>query len=263
MRYDGQYWHYIDKWLLALARTNHVEEGIRIAKSCFPFFFSSGDGSSSFIKGGIRWKLSVDGTPPPSLPPTYGPNDDTLNALIVFSILEKQNASGLKDNDGNCTNNTPLSFAKLSLQNEINLLQQSLSTYHPRVTNDPLGWGLEALFDQFVMNHPRTEQLRDLAPDALHPSHLSLPFRLYGALIGARAVSSTDGSGDLVSPHSLAKLMDLCVHHQLREMKKSFSSRKGSYEEEEHASINRVMLAMALLSPGVLKRREDDPMVRI
>lgn len=54
MHYDGQYWHYIDKWLFALARTNHIEDGIRIAKSCFPYFFSSGR-----YGGGIRWKLSV------------------------------------------------------------------------------------------------------------------------------------------------------------------------------------------------------------
>ena len=56
MEYDGQYFHYIDKWLLALARTNHVEEGIRISKSIFPYFFS--DSRYSEV-GGIRWKLSV------------------------------------------------------------------------------------------------------------------------------------------------------------------------------------------------------------
>ena len=54
MEYDGQYFHYIDKWLLALARTNHIDEGIRVAKGCFPYFFSSGRRG-----GGIRWKLSV------------------------------------------------------------------------------------------------------------------------------------------------------------------------------------------------------------
>ena len=56
MQYDGMYWHYVDKWLLALARTNHVEEGIRIAKSIFPYFFST---SSKYGGGGIRWKVSV------------------------------------------------------------------------------------------------------------------------------------------------------------------------------------------------------------
>ena len=56
MEYDGQYFHYIDKWLLALARTNHVEEGIRISKSIFPYFFS--DSRYSEV-GGIRWKLSI------------------------------------------------------------------------------------------------------------------------------------------------------------------------------------------------------------
>ena len=235
MHYDGMYWHYVDKWLLALARTNHVEEGIRIAKSIFPYFFSS-----SKYGGGIRWKLSVDASAPPALQDANA-NDDTLNALIVFSMLNsKRNQS-----------------TKMNLNDEIASLQTSLRNYRPRVTDDPLGFGLECLFDQFVMGHPRTEQLRKVAPGALHPSHLSLPFRLYGALIGALVVPSS-AVGNKVSPEYLQQLTELCVKYQLDEIKKE----SGRYEEE-HSSINRTMLAMALLSPGVLKRRDSDPLVKL
>ena len=41
MRYDGQHWHYIDKWLWALQRAGRGEEAIAIAQTCFPYFFDS------------------------------------------------------------------------------------------------------------------------------------------------------------------------------------------------------------------------------
>ena len=144
----------------------------------------------------------------------------------------------------------------IDLNDEIGKLQTSLHHYRPRVTNDPLGFGLECLFDQYVMGHPRTEPLRKMAPGALHPSHLSLPFRLYGALIGALVVPSS-AIGNKLSPEYLQQLVEVCVNYQFDEVQKE----SGRYEEE-HSSINRTMLAMALLSPGVLKRRDSDPLVQ-
>jgi len=227
MRYDGQYWHYLDKWLLALSRAGRSDEGIRMAKSVFPHFFDAGprgDGS----RGGIRWKLSVDATPPPSLPSAYA-NDDTLVALIVFSILEAHRTNEQEP----------------SLQSEIEMLKASLHKYRPRVTDDPLGWGLEAIYDQFLQGQPRQQALASLAPSALHQSHLSLPFRLYGALMGARiaGVASTA----VVDP-----LIQLSLDHEAKAMKRG---------HEEHSTINRVMLAMVLLCPGRLKRLPGDPII--
>jgi hypothetical protein len=240
MRYDGQYFHYIDKWLFALARTNHIEDGLRIAKSIFPYFFQK-----THHGGGIRWKLSINASPPHALPPIHGPNDDTLNALIVFSLLESHRLRNKECMPG------------LSLQHEIQLLQDSLQDYHPHVTDDPLGWGLEAMYDQFVEGHPRTQQLRHLASDALSPSHISLPFRLYGAVIGA-----TVSSERLVSDHELEKVKEFCIQYQFREVGKSGSGR-GTYREE-FAEINRVMLAMALLGrESSFSRKKDDPLVQL
>jgi len=264
MNCDGQYWHYIDKWLFVLARTGHAEEGVRIAKSCFPYFFSS----SKYGGGGIRWKLSVDASPPPSLPPVYGPNDDTLNALIVFSMLEKQNQSIDDKSDDES--------AELNLRDEIALLQNSLRNYKPQVTSDPLGWGLEVLFDQFIQGHPRMGRLRKLAPEVLDSVHLSLPFRLYGSLIGALVVPSAaadgvvsvGGSGgkrstdEVAIPRHLRELLDYCTNYQFLEMRREESSDVSGYKED-HSSINRTMLAMALLAPGVLRRRGYDPLVHL
>ena len=114
------------------------------------------------------------------------------------------------------------------------------------------------------MGNPRLEQLRLLAPEVLRSTHLSLPFRLYGALIGALVVPSSalgldGGNGSKkVSSKYLQELLDVCVDYQFQEIKKEL---KGRYKEE-HSSINRTMLAMALLSPGALGKRDSDPPVQ-
>jgi hypothetical protein len=231
MSFDGMYWHYVDKWLLALARSGHADEGIRIAKSCFSYFFHPGDDGTG-RGGGIRWKLSVDASAPPSLERARA-SDDTLVALIVFSILEA----------GRTSKTTP------SLADEIRMLKASLKGYRPHVTDDPLGWGLEAMYDQFLEGHVRTRALASLQSSALDPSHLSLPFRLYGAMIGARI------AGEAVAPQrKIDKLIELSLQHEARAAAKGF---------EEHSSINRVMLAMCMLCPGALGKLPTDPTVRL
>jgi hypothetical protein len=230
MSFDGMYWHYVDKWLLALARSGHVDEGIRIAKSCFPYFFDPGDGTGR--GGGIRWKLSVDASAPPSLERARA-SDDTLVALIVFSILEA----------GRTLETTP------SLAKEMRMLSESLRGYRPRVTDDPLGWGLGAMYDQFIQGNPRQQALASLHSSALDPSHLSLPFRLYGAVIGARI------AGEAVAPPGkVDKLIQISLAHEAR------AAARGL---EEHSSINRVMLAMCLLCPGALGKLPTDPTVQL
>lgn len=67
----------------------------------------------------------------------------------------------------------------------------------------------------------------------------------------------SSAAGKDVPPEYIQEVLDLCVRHQFQEMKKESTK---SYREE-HSSINRTMLAMALLSPGVLKRQNADPMV--
>jgi hypothetical protein len=217
MRYDGQYWHYIDKWLWALQRAGHDEEAIAIARTCFPHFFDS--------RGkGMRWKLSVDATPAPGLEHVYGSNSDTLSALIVFCILQGDDGAILKE--------------------EIGMLQNALGGYKFRVTDDPLGFGLDLMWDQFLHGSPMQSALKPLASRALDPSHMSLPFRLYGAMIGARIAGWENQKVDALEEQALAYEARVAGH-------------------EKHSSINRVMLAMCLLCPGTLGRRTNDPMVKI
>ena len=222
MHYDGQYWHYIDKWLFALARADRVKDAILIAKSSFPYFYDS-------TGGGIRWKLSVDATAPPELKHSC-PNDDTVAALIVFSLLETHRTSDMP-----------------SLREEIRVLKTSLRDYAVRPTADPLGWGMDALYDQFLKNKPYRKGLALYHSRALHPAHISLPFRLYGAMIGGRLAGP-----ETVLPEKIEALVDLALEHE----------RKAQAQgDEEHSSINRVMLAMCLLSPGALGRQSNDPLI--
>mmetsp|Transcript_17992 Transcript_17992/g.34048 ORF Transcript_17992/g.34048 Transcript_17992/m.34048 type:complete len:251 (-) Transcript_17992:168-920(-) len=137
--------------------------------------------------------------------------------------------------------------APADLTEEIRLLRASLENYRPRVTDDPLGWGLEALYDEYLEGHPRRTALARHASSALdYTAHMSLPFRLYGAILGARTADigpSTDG------------LLEKALVYERR------AQASGC---EEHSSINRVMLAMSLLCPGsVLDRRPEDPLIRL
>lgn len=235
MLYDGMYFHYIDKWLLALARSNRVEDAIKIAKSCFPFFFDAGPRGDGQL-GGIRWKISTNASPPEFFNTVRGANDDTLNALIVFSILEAHR--------GKCKD-------ELNLKNEIKMLKRSLNGYVPKVSiRDPLGWGLEAMYDQFIEGQPRWNALAATHFHVLDEAHLSLPFRLYGALIGARI------GGEMVAPtDKVENLVELSIFHEVKAISGEI--------KEEHSSINRVMLAMCLLCPGTLGRKPTDPVLDI
>ncbi len=247
MSYDGMYFHYIDKWLLALARSGHIEDGIRIAKSCFPYFFddNAGDGRG----GGIRWKLSPDASPPRNYN-RASPNDDTLVALITLSILEAHRT----DITSKLSSEEEKRNYNISLDAEIKYLENALEGYVPRVTHDPLGWGLEVMYDQFLDGHPRQRALASLQSIALDQSNISLPFRLYGAMIGARLAGR-----DVVPERTVKQLIDMSIAHEKKAM-------ETLSNEEDHSCINRVMLAMCMLSgkgKGALARKTGDPLITL
>jgi len=236
MTYDGMYFHYLDKWLLALTRAGRINDGVRIAKSSFPYFYDDG----FHTKGGIRWKLSVDGTTPPGR--NYAtPNDDTLVGLVTFSLLEAHRSSDYGDKGPN-------------LLAEIDQLRKSLKGYTPRVSDDPLGWGLEVLYDQFLEGQPRWPLLAKLQSTVLDPYHLALPFRLYGALMGARI-----GGRNVAPTEKVNQLIGLSLTHE----KEAMESSSTGASLEEHSSINRVMLTTCLLSPGSLGRQPGDPVIKL
>jgi len=235
MKYEGQYFHYVDKWLFALLRLgqesnnySRVHQAACWAKVLFPHFFDS-------VNGGIRWKLNIDSTPI-QYNTTSSPNDDTLNAFIIFSLIEQASKEFSERGP-----ESPLEVVHLT--EEINSLRRALKGYRPRVSADPLGWGLECWMDQWITPN-REHQLRKISGMALNVAHLSLPFRLYGAMLGA-------------------PLLGIDVQ-QLRDISLEYEARARASGNEEHSGINHVMLASALISPGApFLRKESEPIFRL
>ena len=238
-----------------MVRANHIDDGIRIAKSCFPYFFYESIGQGGYIvqKGGIRHKLSVDGTPPPREwdSPMENTYDDTLNALVVFQMLEAKNQH--KD--------------VISLEDEIIRLRRILRTSYSwdedgcfqrnrpqlRSNHDPIEWGMEAIFDQFVIGHPRLSsgefQMRDQRHIIGSVQHSGRPWLAYAELMGASVYDSS------LSEQDFGDLLTLWTYRQ--PVRYCFMG-GHPHENDRKAGMQRVMLAMALLSPGVLKRRTGD-----
>eukprot|EP00956_Cyclotella_meneghiniana_P031947 scaffold85737_cov56-Cyclotella_meneghiniana.AAC.6 len=254
-RYDGQFWDHIDKWLFALARTNHIADGVRIDKSCFSYFFrepvmSRYDRSYFVNRGGMQAKISVN-TEPPSYDPDkdfYIPDnryDDTLNALVVFSLLESKNENK----------------NEISLQPEIDALRRVLRQWtNPRLNGnrEPILWGMEIMFDQFVIGPSRNSRYHYSENYPYHDftaqEHSGRPWLAYGALIGAIAdgnVLHKDDEQFFLGEWSRRQYRGYFIHDGHKQ------------EADRKAGMTRVMLAMALLSPGVLKRRADDAVVQI
>lgn len=105
------------------------------------------------------------------------------------------------------------------------------------------------MYDQYLTGKPRTRMLASIHESALHPSHLSLPFRLYGAMIGARV------AGEEVAPKAkVDRLVEMALKYEENIME---------HGNEEHSSINRVMLAVCLLCPGAVGKRAGDPTISL
>lgn len=234
MALDGQYFHYLDKWLLALVRAGRADDAAAIAKAAFPPFFDAGphgDGRG----GGVRWKLSADASAPLGLAHARA-TDDTLGARIVLGLVEHHR-----------------SRAAPSLRAELALLDAALRGYVPRATDDPLGWGLQAFFDGFVRGQPRARALAALAPRALDARHFALPFRLYGALLGARVALMRPAGAPLARAADVERLMDAGLERERR---------AAAADGQEHTSINRVMLAACCIAtPGAFAPRDGEPLV--
>eukprot|EP00090_Calanus_glacialis_P024070 TRINITY_DN37370_c0_g1_i1.p1 TRINITY_DN37370_c0_g1~~TRINITY_DN37370_c0_g1_i1.p1 ORF type:complete len:289 (+),score=65.53 TRINITY_DN37370_c0_g1_i1:94-867(+) len=231
MEYDGMYWHYIDKWIFALTRlaqARHQEpvRAVQLVKDVHEGFLSR---DRSGNPEGVRWKVNMDMTLIRGLEHSP-PNSDALSGLIVYHLANSQS----------------------QLSNEIGDLIGVVQRYARsgmRATGDPLGWGLDWwslqwLEGELADNHK--EKVLMLSDTALNIRHgHQLPFRLYGAIIGAKL------SGEKRLEDRAGLLLE-----QMKEYETN--SPMGS----PHSSINKVMFATAL-DPGVLSRTDVEAKVTI
>ena len=250
MSFDGQYWHYIDKHLFALLRyaqatgqDKPLQQAEQIIKSIHPRFMCYNlDGSPR----GVYWKMNADLTVIPGLEGA-GPNDDALAGWIVYSLIREERLK--RQQEVGHTVHSPI-------EHEWREMGQVAAAYVEqngiRVSPDPLGYGLIAWKSQWMgtWGNQVRSRLGLLAPIALDvQSGMMLPFRLYGALLGARLLPSsltTTGGEDI---KDLAeRIVDAVTPIELR----------AALAETPHSAINKVMLATAL-DPLAFSRLDHEP----
>jgi hypothetical protein len=266
---DGQYYHYLTKWMHALNRISRVTGDIQcntwaveLAKTAHArFAYASPHGGPKKI----HWKMSIDLSRP--LVPSMGQHDP-LDGWVTYNELQ---ATAAKQDEESTEKN---------LRAEI-LDMIDICRGKSWVTDDPLGIG-SLLFDAYRVaqlmasgNLEQTDLLETLLESSLiglesfvKENSLRLPvgyrlaFRELGLSIGLGAAEKIrerieQESTPLRSKDSLhSRLEILGTYAGLREIIEKFwlegANRKaGSYTA--HQDINEVMLATSLSPDGFLE----------
>lgn len=243
MEYDGMYWHYLDKWFFALLRYYQVSgdhdalrDVIQLIKAVHPAFLQK---SITEEVLGLHWKMNVDLTSISGLGNAY-PNDDALSGYIVYSLIEHASlGKGFPGLEQECL--------------ELGDAARQYILSGVRIFPDPLGFGLWGWKSQWLgpeWSQPILQRLRRMAPIALDvESGMRLPFRLYGALLGAQLVPDKSlGLAEMVE--RILNTTNI-VEHEL-------NTHVGG--DEGHSCINKVMLASAL-DPLAFTRIPNEPLM--
>jgi hypothetical protein len=263
---DGQYYHYLTKWMHALNRVSRTTGdsifnlwAIELAKAAHSgFVHVLPDGSKR-----MYWKMSIDLSYP--LVPSMGQHDP-LDGLITYNQLQ--------------TTAAELSQTPPDLHSEVAHLT-ALCKGRIWATQDPLGVG-GLLCDaykivQLIMKDcfTDTELLTDLLESSLWgldafmrsrsldlPANHRLAFRELGLAIGLHAAERMDGSmaekpAEFSGNHQAYSQMDRFQRYTpLSETIEKFwldSQNRKTQSWTEHLDINSVMLATSLAPEGYLK----------
>lgn len=265
---DGQYFHYLTKWMHALNRTTGTTGdfifnrwAMELAKAAYSaFVFAPPYGGPKRMV----WKMSIDLSYP--LVPSMG-HHDPLDGLITFSQLQ---ATSKKDNG---------KPKELNLESEIADLT-AICSGKTWATDDPLGLG-GLLSDAFrmaqLMSRGDFDQnsllltLLDASLDGLsafnrrnplrHPADYRLAFRELGFSIGLHAVEELkkcfeQQKGLYQMPEGVeTRIDDLRLYIPLGKTIETFWLEDKNRQQDtwvEHQDINMVMLATSLAPDAFL-----------
>jgi len=266
---DGQYFHYLTKWMHALdcvsrntgkSIYNHwALELAEVAHAAFTYTPSAGGTKR------IYWKMSVDLSRP--LVDSMGQHDP-LDGLISYQQLEAT------------AKQFPERSSELSLKTEIDEMV-AMCAGQNWATEDALGIGglLSDAFKlaQLIDVHQLHESARleallreieySLRAFATHrqlnlPAEYRLAFRELGLSIGLHAITRMQklveqSSAHFTNANQLTTLLtNLSRFHHIHEFIENFWSDPGHQSAkswQEHADINNVMLATSLAPEGYLK----------
>jgi hypothetical protein len=267
---DGQYYHYLTKWMHALNRVSRITGDLKyntwaveLAKKAHArFVYSSSYGGPKRM----YWKMSIDLSYP--LVPSMGQHDP-LDGFVTYNELQ---ATARKEPEK--------SMGGSDLHSEISDIA-SICEGKSWATNDPLGIG-GLLFDacrvaQLIVsgNLEQTGLLETLTESSLIglnsfvrqnslklPADYRLAFRELGLSIGLRAVEKIwelieQNPGLLRKKDSLHTLLKtLSRYTGLSEIIEKFWLEETNRQADSwiaHHDINRVMLATSLVPDGFLQ----------
>ncbi len=254
---DGQYFHYLTKWVHALScmsretgELHYLRWAIELAETAHRAF------TDPLSPGGPQrmvWKMSIDLTRP--LVPSMG-HHDPLDGLV--SSLELQTDKRFDACDGPDLSTAITDFTRMCEQSAW-------------ATEDPLGLGgllddaarlADMVFDRGLDRHGLLYRLlaeADLSlrafsrsPQLTHPAEHRLAFRELGLSIGIRGVERI--RSHVESDRDVAAMMDhLLQHGPLADTIQSFWSDPLHRLNEtwtDHHDINSVMLATSIAPEG-------------
>ena len=266
---DGQYFHYLTKWMHALNRVSQVTgksiynqwalELAKVAHAAFTYTPSTG-GTKRMV-----WKMSIDLSRP--LVGSMGQHDP-LDGLITYQQLETT------------AKQFPETPSELSLKTEIAEMV-SMCAGHNWATEDALGIG-GLLTDSYklvqlieIHHLHETARLEALLRDVEYslrtfvthnqlnlPAEYRLAFRELGLATGLHAISRMQKRIEQQPEHFtnanqlLAMLTNLSHFNRIHELIERFwlePDHQSIKTWQEHADINSVMLATSLAPDGYLK----------
>jgi hypothetical protein len=264
---DGQYYHYLTKWMHALNRVSGVTgdpaynvwaiELAKTAHSRFTYVPPSGGQKRMY------WKMSIDLSSP--LVQSMGQHDP-LDGFITYTQLQ---ATAAKDSE-NPTPNLSAEIADMA----------AICKGKKWATDDPLGIGgllcdanklAQLIISEDVGQTPLMEDLLDSSLLGLEsyeknsslglPAHYRLAFRELGLVIGLRAAEKLPGligkGPDLFEKRHILylRIESLMRYTPLSKIIEKFwleGKNRDASSWTEHRDINMVMLATALAPEGYL-----------
>ena len=265
---DGQYFHYLTKWMQALESASRVTKepdyhrwAVELARTAFARF-AVRDSSGSLV--GLRWKLSVDLTRP--LVPSMGQHD-ALDGFVTFSRLAGREGIAATS-------------PEFELRREVADLA-ALCVGRDWTTDDSLGLGgllcdayaLAKLMDRGVLDEPELlEGLLEASRSGLaalvegrgleQAARARLPFRELGLTIGLRALQRLaqriEGMrSGLEDRGSVRRSIGALARHSwiVTSIESFWQQRenRASPTWTGHREINEVMLATSLAPDGYLE----------
>ncbi len=256
---DGQYHHYLTRWLHALERAavglgdpDPRRLGVELALAAHGAFAHESAGETR-----LYWKMSVDLSHPVV---TSMGQHDALDGLIATAALAAHGGSRteprltgvLRELAAMCTGRgwatTDALGLGMLLTDALFLADPSLATLVP-----------DALFGRVLHAAARSLDLLALGRPLDGPAEDRLAFRELGLSLGLAAVERLDerrrGAGLPGAADCQAALDRLLRHVALRERTEAFWLHPASQATDawkEHEDINAVMLATSLLPDGYL-----------